>query len=127
MGVFGLTGSTIGGSVKGQPNTASSNGNDGFIVGEDTGPSDNNTFTKNAANLNQRDGIEVLGADSGGRQQASNNRFMMNTMTNNVRFDAEDQSLGGGTGATGDTWGGNVCKPKLDSAPVALCSTPITP
>jgi hypothetical protein len=122
IGLFGITNSTIGGMASGKPNTASRNGYDGIIVGEDTGPSTGDTFVKNSAATNARDGIEVLGADSGGVQQAASNEFRANVMTTNGSFDAEDNSVGGGTGGTGDNWNSNTCKPKLDSSPVALCS-----
>jgi parallel beta-helix repeat protein len=49
------------------------------------------------------------------------NSFQSNVAKNNGRFDYEDQSTGGGTSGTSDTWVTNTCKPVLDSAPEGLC------
>jgi Right handed beta helix region len=126
MSLFGVTNSTFGGSVKGQANTISKNTYDGIVIGEFNGPSTANTFTGNVIASNNRDGIEVLAADNNG-EQATGNLFTANKLQKNVRFDAEDLSTGNGTGGTANTWGGQLCAPKLDSNPAELCSAPPAP
>lgn len=123
MSLFGVTNSMIGGAAKGEANTITKNGYDGIVIGEFNGPSTGNMIVHNSISANRRDGIEVLAADDNG-EQATGNTFTSNTLSKNIRFDAEDLSVGDKTGDTANTWGGQVCAPKLDSSPVELCSAP---
>lgn len=132
IGVFATSNSLIGGTrtigttttlAGNKTGKAGSANGDGIYVGDPSisiNPgvnSANNTISNNSSSANSVDGIL---ADA----STLNNTFSKNTLQNNVRFDAEDQSSGGGTGGTANTWSTNHCQPTADSSPTALCTAP---
>ncbi len=136
LALFGTTNSTIGGSMSGQPNIVSYNGFNGIFVGEDTynsqtdtgvanttQPSAGDTIANNVVKDNHSDGIYAQGPDANGNQQDTGNTFQANNLQYNQRYDAEDLSIGTGTGGTANTWAGNLCAPAADSNPTALCTS----
>jgi len=64
----------------------------------------NNTVLRNTSRFNGRDGLGIgILADV----QSTGNTFDRNTEVSNLTFDAQDQSVGGGTAGTGNTWTNN--------------------
>ncbi len=105
ISVFSATGATL------SQNKTEHNLGDGIYIG---GPgsfvssaSTGNIISGNTVAKNGGDGIL---ADS----YSASNQFSGNTLTNNVRYDIDDQG-------TGNTWTGNTCTPAGDSNPSGLC------
>jgi hypothetical protein len=69
-------------------------------------------ITQNHSNNNGQDGIFI---EAGGN---SGNFITDNEMMKNVRFDAHDDTTGGGTAGTANYWAKNKCK---TSSPTGLC------
>jgi nitrous oxidase accessory protein NosD len=72
-----------------------------------------NTARENTSKQNQADGIHVY--DEPG---VAGNDFQDNTLTGNSNFDAQDDTHGGGTAGTADTWDENGC---TTDSPKGLC------
>jgi parallel beta-helix repeat protein len=96
-------------------NTVTSNGDGIFLGGSGSinATSAGVNVTSNTSNNNTAVGIH---ADSG----AVNNSFNKNTMTNDGGFEAKDESTGGGTAATHNTWTSDHCAGGT-SSPSGLC------
>jgi parallel beta-helix repeat protein len=90
--LFGAANSTVNG------NTTSSNGGNGIML--DQG-STHNTVNNNVSKSNAGIGILMTAA-------TSSNSITNNTLLNNIVFDAEDLSVGTGTGGTANTWTNNT-------------------
>jgi parallel beta-helix repeat protein len=70
--------------------------------------SDSNTVQLNHARRNRRDGIRV-DATSGGLTPAEQNTIERNVIRESGELDARDDSVGPGTGGTGNVWINNKC------------------
>jgi hypothetical protein len=72
------------------------------------------TIQDNRSYRNAADGIRLSAGDFG-------NEVSENSMRGNGMFDAHDESTGGGTAGTANTWTNNNCK---TSSPPGLCAKP---
>jgi hypothetical protein len=106
----------------GQRNVITHNQDDGIVVdGTAQNETTHTTIAGNDIDGNGSDGILAVGADANGEPQEGGNIFLNNHLDNNDGISAEDQSSGGGTAGTANTWTGNLCPGGRPSSPAGLC------